>query len=98
MEIDITQFVNDECPVDFSASVAEIGNDAGRQTWSAAMETAPDYLAQFITNTDARDELTRWIRGFGAWNDAEIAAWSDTELCALLIQFIAGDLREGEIG
>ncbi len=42
----------------------------------------------------SRDEARAWLKDFGAWDEDEIAAWSDTELNALVVQFIAGDIRE----
>src|SRR5262249_40014702 len=35
-----------------------------------------------------------YFRDFGAWSPDEIAAWSDTDLNALLLQDIAGNVRE----
>lgn len=46
------------------------------------------------TAEDDRDEFRAYMRGFGAWDEAEIAAWTDEELTALLIQIISGDIRE----
>lgn len=45
---------------------------------------------------EQQSELRDWIRGFGAWDDEELAAMSDQETNALLLQFIAGDIREQE--
>lgn len=94
IDIDITRFVTEAAPMDYSASVAEIGTNAGRDTWQAAMEDAPDYN---LLNTDEqREEFRAHIKGFGAWTDEEIAAWTATELNALFMQFISGDIRSGE--
>lgn len=38
MEINITTFFNNAAPMDYSASIAEIGDDAGPSTWRAANE------------------------------------------------------------
>lgn len=94
IDINITRFITDAAPMDYSASVAEIGANAGRDTWQAAMEDAPDY--NLLDNDDARDEFRQYVKGFGAWSDERIAAWSDTELNALLMQLISGDIRSGE--
>jgi len=92
MELNITKFYNETAPMDYSASVAEIGNNAGVDTWRAACEDSPDYM---ILDTDEKREAMReHVRGFGAWTDEEINAWSDIELNALLLQMIAGDIRE----
>lgn len=92
MELNITEFFNNAAPMDYSASVAEIGADAGRSTWRAAVEDAPDWP---LLDTDEKREAFRdHIRGFGAWDDVEIKAWSNRELTALCMQMIAGDIRE----
>ncbi len=88
MELNITEFYNNTCPRDYSASVAEIGANAGHDTWRAACEDSPDYM---ILDTDDKLQAMReHVRGFGEWSDEEIAAWTDVELNALLLQFIAG--------
>lgn len=91
-EIDITTFFETECARDFSASVAEIGANAGTDTWRAAIEATEDYT--FI-NDDNRDEWREFVRSSGGWTTDEINAMSDTELNALFIQWVAGDMREG---
>jgi len=94
MDIDITDFYRNACPKDYSASVAEIGNDAGAYTWRAACDDSEDY---FMLNTDEkRDAFRNYVRGFGAWSDDEIAAWSDKEINALFIQFVSGAMRDPE--
>lgn len=97
MEIDITHFFHTAAPMDYSASVAEIGASAGADTWRAACEDAADY-PELLDTEDKRQAFRDYVRGFGAWDDSEIAAWSDSDLTALLMQFIAGDMREGNIG
>lgn len=92
MEIDITEFFNSCAPRDFSASVAEIGDNAGPATWQAACEESAEIA---ILDTDEKREAFRdFVRESGGWDDSEIAAWSDTELQALCIQWISGDMRE----
>jgi hypothetical protein len=91
MEINITKFYNEAFPKDYSASVMEIGNNAGKQTWQAANDDSEDYM--MLDNTDKLDAMREHIRGFGAWNDNEISEMSDIELNALLIQMISGDIR-----
>ncbi len=92
MEVNITQFFNEACPRDYSASVAEIGNNAGKATWEAANEDSAEYM--LIDTDEKRDALRQHVRGFGAWSDDEIAAWTDIELNALFIQLVSGDMRE----
>lgn len=92
MEIKITNFYRNACPRDYSASVAEIGRNAGADTWNAAIEDSENYP---ILDTDEKREAFRdYIKGFGAWDAAEIAAFTDTALNALCIQFVSGDIRE----
>lgn len=93
MEINITRFFNDACPRDYAASVAEIGADAGPATWRAACDDANDY-GPLLDTPEKLDAMRDHVRGFGAWSDNEIAAWSDTELNALFLQFVSGDIRE----
>lgn len=95
MELDITEFFNNAAPMDYSAGVAEIGQGAGAVTWSAACEDAPDY--PLLDTEEKREAAREWAAGFGAWGEEEIAAWSDIELTALLIQYISGDIIEFQV-
>lgn len=95
MEIDITRFVMAEEPADYSASVAELGPDAGRITWAAAVRYARETDPPLLSTPDQLDAFRDDMRGFGAWDDAEIDAWSAEECNALLAQRIAGDMRNG---
>ena len=92
MDLDITKFFQTAAPSDYSASVAEIGARAGLDTWNAACDDAPDY--PLLDTDDKRDAFRDYVRMFGAWSPKEIKAWTDAELTALLMQFIAGDIRE----
>ena len=94
MEIDITEFARTAETHDLSASVAELGQDAGKITWGNAIAEA-EYNTRWI-EADHRDEFESWVREFGAWSRDEIRAWSLDECNALLIQCIAGDLNELE--
>lgn len=89
--VDITDFLAQECMRDYSASVAELGPHAGRDTWQACTENAPDW--QFL-KPENMDGFREFVRSAGAWDDAEIAAWSEDYLQALCLQWIAGDVRE----
>jgi hypothetical protein len=93
MEIDITRFCKENDPADYSASVAEIGDNASKITWNAAMRESAH--APLLTTPAQIDALREYVKGFGAWSDEEIAAWSDTECNALFVQLVSGDLREG---
>ena len=92
MEINVTKFVNDsDSMIEFSASQAELGYDAGRYTWNNALEHVDDdLLCEDIAALDS------WLDGFGAWDEEDRAEWSVEDYNALLLQFIAGDIREME--
>lgn len=92
MELDITRFFNDACPKDYSASIAEIGNSAGADTWRAAMDDSEEYF--LLDNVDKRDNFRQHLVGMGAWDDNEVNDFNDCELNALLLQLISGDIRE----
>ena len=90
MEIDITSFFNSANPCDYSASRFELGDNAGRITWQNALEADSGLL-------DSPEKLEAFrdhVRGFGAWDDAEIAAWDRRECEALFVQMISGGMRE----
>lgn len=89
MEINITSLLEEDM-FPFSHSAAEGGQNAGRNTWQAALDgprpllNSPEEFAAF------RDH----VRDFGAWDDEEIDGWSENECKALFLQMIAGDCRE----
>lgn len=91
MELNITKFFNEACAKDYQASIAEIGENAARDTWQAAIDDSPVYM---FVNDDTRDDIQAHFRAYGAWSEDEIKAWSDIELNAILIQDIAGSIRE----
>jgi hypothetical protein len=93
-EIDVTRLVEECEPFEFSASRAERGQNAGRETWNNAKAEAKDN--PILTTEKDLQALRDHVRGFGAWEEEEIAAWSADECNALLIQMVAGDLREAE--
>lgn len=92
MRINITQFIRENCMRDYSASVAEIGENAGADTWRAACEDSADNM--LLDTEEKRDAFRAFVRSSGGWTEDEIAAWSDTELNALFLQWVAGDWRE----
>ena len=94
MEIDITDFFNGDDPSLYSASRAELGDNAGKITWSAAMERGA--TPPVMLDDDAKlDALRDHTRGFGAWEKEEIDGWTPQECNALFIQMVSGDMREG---
>lgn len=92
MDLDITDFFTNAAPRDYSASVAELGRDAGAITWRHACEDVPEY--PLLDTEEKREAFRAHAREFGAWSDEEIAQWSDEELTALLLQMISGDIRD----
>lgn len=92
MEIDITRFFNEADAFEFSASRMERGENAGAETWNNAKTEASD--SPLLTTPEQLDALRAYVKGFGAWSEEEIAAWSDVECNALFIQIISGDIRE----
>jgi hypothetical protein len=89
MELNITRLVNVDL-MNYSASIAEIGDDAGKVTWNNALES--EIILVFTPEQIA--EAKDYFRDFGAWEDEEIDGWSAQETNALVLQFVAGDLRE----
>jgi hypothetical protein len=92
MEIDITNFVYGTDTWEFSGSQMTHGPDAGRQTWKAAKAQAAD--SPLLTTEEELEALRDHMRGYGAWDAEEIAAWSVDDCNALFIQLISGDMRE----
>lgn len=93
MHIDITALLKEDL-FRFSHSVAEGGDNAGRNTWNAALEDAKTRRPPLLDTPEKIEAFHDWVRDFGAWDDDEIAAWSEDENNALFLQFIAGDVRE----
>lgn len=91
MEIDITTLAEVNA-FDLSHSIAEGGENAGRNTWENSKAEAIRHPV--LDTPDKLQAMRDYARSFGAWNDEEIDGWSDTELNALLLQMIAGDCRE----
>lgn len=95
MEINITHLFADDSafvPFDLSNNRATLGDDAGRLTWEASRECAQEIV--LLDTDEKKEEFRDYVKGFGAWSEEEIAAWNDNELNALLLQMIAGDVRE----
>ena len=88
-EIDITRLVRDEETWGFSGSIATHGANAAPNTWRAALNGP-----RFLTTPEHCDAMRAWARDTGAWNDEEVAAWSETECNALFLQLVTGDMRE----
>jgi hypothetical protein len=94
MEIDITPYMTQYDCRQYANSVAESGmQNIGRITWDNAMRHVS---ADHIVTGDQLEHTRDWLAEFGAWSEEELAEMSDQEINALLIQFIAGDVREIE--
>lgn len=91
MEIEITSLLETDC-FPLSHSVAEGGENAGRNTWNNAKEQAGE--APLLKTPEELQSAREYFKSFGAWSEDEIAAWNDQEINALFLQFIAGDVRE----
>lgn len=61
----------------------------------AACDDSEDYM--ILDDEEKREAFRAHVKGFGDWTDEEIAAWSDRELNALLLQMISGDIRESNL-
>lgn len=93
MELNITSLMNRKHEMHYySASQAEYGSDAGRITWENAKDAAEEQ--PLVTTDEQIAEVKDYFREFGAWEDDEIDAWGVNEVNALLLQLIAGDIRE----
>jgi hypothetical protein len=91
MEINITSLVNMFAPR-LSASAFELGGNAGQITWQAAQEQAEE--TPLLQSEDELQAMRDFARSSGGWNEDEVNAWTDHELNALFLQWIAGDVRE----
>lgn len=93
MEIDITSLLSDDLFA-FSHSRAEGGDDAGRNTWHAALEDARTRRPPLLDTEEKLEAFRDWTKDFGAWGEDERNGWTPEECNALFLQFIAGDVRE----
>lgn len=82
----------------YSASQAELGEDAGSITWENCRR---DGTARLRDLTDAHtgwddlhDQIREYAKSFGAWDEKDIDTWSQTDLHAFLLQDIAAAVRE----
>jgi hypothetical protein len=89
-EINVNCLVHKIDPFELSASVAERGPNAGKETWANAKKAA----RLLKLDADTIEELREFFGDFGAWAEEECATWSHTEVKALTLQYAAGELRE----
>lgn len=88
MDIKLTPLLSEDA-FNYSASAAEMGENAGRITWDNA-KRAPVCLK----TPEELDAFREWVADFGAWSEDEIAAWDAAECNALFAQFVSSDIRE----
>lgn len=93
MEINITRLLEtDMFPL--SHSRAEGGQDAGRETWQASKDHAATLKPQLLSTPEELQAMRDFARSSGGWDDEEVSAWTDNELNAIFLQWVAGDTRE----
>lgn len=91
LEIDITSLLeNNQFPL--SHSVAEGGDMAGKNTWQAALSQAEE--TPLLDSEEKLEAMREFALSSGGWDAEEIAAWTDQEVNALFLQWIAGDVRQ----
>lgn len=95
-ELDITHLVTSEefVPFDLSNNRATLGDNAGQLTWNASKEAAVSIAPPLLDSDEKKEAFRDFVKSSGGWSEEEIATWDDTELNALLLQWIAGDIRE----
>jgi hypothetical protein len=89
MQVNITSLLETDL-FPFSHSCAEGGQDAGQNTWNAALN-GPRPL---LSTPEEIQAFKDWTADFGAWDEQERDSWSDNEAQALFLQFIAGEVRQ----
>jgi len=89
VEINITEFYNNENPHNFSGSVSTHGENVALDTWNAAKD-GPLLLDTMEKLQAMRD----WAKSSGGWDSDEIAAWNNLELNALFIQLVSAEMEE----
>jgi hypothetical protein len=97
MEINITALLKSEdfCPFDLSNNRATLGDNAGAITWAASIESAKSGNPPCLLNTEEKRQAFRdFVKESGGWEEEEINAWTETELYALFLQWVAGDIRD----
>ena len=94
MDININKYFEHElCPSDFSASVAELGNNAGQLTWAYAKEESEDTV--LLTTFEQFAAFIEHIESMGFDFSEDEKPMNGQELNALLIQLISGDIFKG---
>ena len=92
VDINVNRLVTNEDLSQLSGSISEHGKDAAQKTWKNSLAAS----TKLLKNDAEREAVRSWAGEFGSWSDAEIKAWSNAELDALVLQYAAGDLREAQ--
>ena len=92
MEINITSFFHTSQAHLYSASAAELGENAGKITWANAMHLADKH--KMLVTDEQLEAFRAFVKDTGGWTQEEISHWTNQELNALFVQFVAGDMRE----
>lgn len=86
MEIEVTAFVRDADPSDYSKP-GYADPSGGTGPWQAAVAAGQTY--PMLDTPEKLEAMREYAAGFGAWSRDELADWSDAELNALLIQLVS---------
>lgn len=81
-------------PALVSGSRMELGESAGRITWSNALAIAQASDSWLLSDKDeAVSGMYDWAVSTGAWDRGELKMWKDVDMLALFAQSIASELR-----
>jgi hypothetical protein len=93
MEINITSFFNSDVDMsDISGSQMEHGPDAATYTWANAHREAKSHVPPLLDTEEKLDAMRAHLKSMGFSEPGEDQ--SPEDLNALLLQCIAGDIRE----
>lgn len=95
MLIDVTKYVTEiDCSL-FSSSIHESGlQNIGEITFNNALNHV--VAIEGILKPGQMDEGADYLVSTGGWTQKEIESWGDDEINAVVLQFIAGAVREYE--
>ncbi len=81
----------------YSASTEEMGSnvDAALITWQNALKHSHDNSTGYIllTNEEEREAFRTMLEREGGWTREDIDKWSDVELNAICLQWVASKIR-----
>ena len=91
MEIEITSLLELDA-WELSHSPAEGGWTSGRDCWKASQKAADEHC--LLDNEDKLQAMRDFAISSGGWTETEIERWTPTEVNALFLQWVAGDIRQ----